>query len=120
MATETSTLEAANLTQLQYAAVALAALTGLLHLALGVQFLPSGLAVSFVLAGVGFFGGIVLFLLGYRRRLLYLVGVGYTAVQVVLYVVFNWPDVVSPLGLADKVIQLALIGVLVVLYEREG
>ena len=120
MATETPTVETEGTTQLQYLGIGLAALTGLIHLALGVRFLPSPLAISFVLAGLGFFGGIALFWLDYRRRLLYLVGVAFTAVQVGAYFVLNWPDVVSPLGLADKAIQVALIGVLVVLYGREN
>lgn len=127
MATDTSRpstgrvgLDTASLTRLHYLALALAATTGVVHLVLGVGFLPDPLAVSFVLAGLGFFGGIVLFLLDVRRRLLAAVGVPFTLTQFVAYFALNWPDVVSPVGLFDKVVQLALVGVLVMVYRAES
>lgn len=110
--------ETASLTRLHYLGIALAAVTGVIHLVLGVGFLPSPLAVSFVLAGLGFFGAITLLLLNVRRPLLYAVGVPYTLIQVVAYVVVN-PNPLSPLGLADKVVQLTLVGVLLLLYRAE-
>jgi hypothetical protein len=56
----------------------------------------------------------------YRRRLIYLVGIPFTAVQIVLYFYLNWPNVISPLGIGDKVVQTGLIAILVVLYRRES
>ena len=108
--------ETSSLTTLHWVGIGLAAITGLIHLALGITS-PN---LLFVLAGLGFFGAIVLLVLDFRRRLLYLTGIGYTGIQVVLYFVFNWPDVLSPVGIGDKVVQVALIAVLVVLYRRES
>lgn len=123
-----STFETESLTRLHWLGIALAAITGAVHLALGVLFLDFAAGVlapenaqplSFVLAGVAFFVASLLVLVDYRRKLLYLVGIPFTAIQVVLYFVLNWPDVLSPAGIGDKVVQVALIVVLVVLYRRE-
>lgn len=120
MATGTPGWETESLGTLHWVAVALAAVTGLVHLALGVADLWNPLGITFSLAGLGFFGGIVLFLRGYRRRPLYLAGIAYTSLQIILYLVFNWPDLVSVTGVVDKAVQIALVAVLVVLYRREG
>lgn len=121
MATESASgFETESLETIHWAAIVLAAITGIIHLVLGVRFISTQLGVPFVLAGLGFFGAIVLFLRDFRRRLLYPVGVLFTGVQVVLYVAFNWPDIFSPAGVIDKVIQLVLIVLLVVLYRREA
>ena len=117
-ATANRGLQTESLTTLHWIGIALALLTGVIHLFLGVRFIDSPLGVSFVLAGLGFVGAVVLLLFDYRRRLLYLVGIPFTAIQVVLYFPLNWPDVVSPIGLGDKLIQLGLIAVLVTLYRR--
>lgn len=125
MATNTTTpaagrfgVETASLTGLHYLGIALAAVTGVVHLVLGIQFLPTPLAISFVLAGAGFFGAIVLLLFNVRRRLLYAVGIPFTLVQVVAYFLVN-PTPINAFGLFDKVVQLALVGVLIVLYRAE-
>jgi hypothetical protein len=115
-----STFETASLTTLHWIGIALAVVTGVIHLVLGVRFLDSLMGISFLLAGVGFLAGVVFVLIDYRRRLWYLVGVPFTAIQVALYVPVNWPDLLSPVGVADKVVQVALIAVLVVLYRRES
>lgn len=107
-------LDTASLTGLHWLAIVLAAVTGLVHVAIGVQFGD----VVLLLAGLGFLGAIVLFLLDVRRRLLYLAGIPYTGIQFVLYFVQNWPNVVSPVGILDKVVQVALIVVLLVLSRR--
>lgn len=120
MTTERSTfgsLETDSLTRLHWLGVVLAVVTGIVHLVFGFMAVPSPLGVSFVLAGLGFFGAVVLLLVDYRRRLLYLVGIPFTAVQVVLFFVLNWPNL-GPGGIADKVVQLALIVVLVRLYQQ--
>ena len=75
---------------------------------------------SFVLAGIAFFVAIGLLLLDVRRPLLYLAGIPFTGVQVVLYFYLNWPNVLSPGGIGDKVVQVALIAILVILYRRES
>lgn len=117
--TESGTFETDTLGTEHWAAIVLAAITGVVHLVLGVRGFPSAFGISFVLAGLGFFGAILLFLLNVRRRLLYLIGIPFTGIQFVLYFVLNWPDVVAPAGIGDKVVQLLLIVLLIRLYRRE-
>jgi len=95
------------------------------HLLLGVRMLPSTLGISFVLAGLGFVGAVGLVLLGVRRRAVYAVGVPFTLIQIVLWYGVNFagsgksfPADVGTLGAADKVAQVVLIAVLVVLLRR--
>jgi hypothetical protein len=66
------------------------------------------------LAGVGYAGALVLYFLGYRRRLLYLVGVPYTAVQFPIWIVAK--SEYGMIDYVDKAAQLALIVVLLYLY----
>jgi hypothetical protein len=116
------------LTSLHWVGVVLALLTGVIHLFLGVNFISSPLGISFLLAGLGFVGAVVLLLMDYRRRLLYAVGVPYTAIQIVLWYYFNFaanpqksfPADVGTIGWVDKLAQLVLIVVLVVLYRQES
>ena len=124
MATQTSrsgALRTESLTGLHWAGIVLAAITGVLHLGLGASFvsgsLGSPLGWSFIVAGVGFLVAIVAILLDYRRRLLYLLGIPFTAGQIVLWAVLNAPDF-SPPGIADKVVQALLVVVLIVLYRQ--
>jgi hypothetical protein len=72
--------------------------------------------VPVALAGVGYAGALVLFFLNYRRRLLYLIGIPYTAVQFPLWIVAK-----SEYGMVDyidKAIQVILILVLLYLYLK--
>lgn len=108
-----------GLTRLESVGVALAAVTALVHLVLGVGALPTPFGVSFLLAAAGFVAGIVAVVREYRRRLVYLLGIPFTLGQILLYVAFNWPDLFSPVGVLDKVVQASLVVVLVVLYRRE-
>ena len=109
-------IETESLTGLHWLAIGLAAITGVIHVGIGVQFGDTPL----LLAGLGFFGAIALFVLDVGRRALYLVGIPYTGAQFVLYFVRNWPNVISPAGILDKIVQVALIVVLLVLYRRES
>lgn len=120
-------LETESLTRLHWVGVVLAVLTGLSHLVLAALFLPEPFGIVFLLAGLGFFGGVALLLLNVRRRLLYRVGVVYTLVQIVAYFPANadyldpllgWPAA-DPLGFADKVVQVALVVVLIQLIRKE-
>lgn len=95
----------------QYAIIALTLATAVIHLVLGFMIGSSG--VLFILNGIGY---IVLLVALYfvpqltaQRSLIRYVLILYTAVTFILYFVFNWPDIVSPLGLADKGIELVLI-----------
>lgn len=107
---------------MHWIAVGLAALSGVIHLALGVQFFPGAQPIAFLLAGVGFFGGIILFLRDYRRQQLYVVGGLFTALQILLYLWLNvrvQPSV-SPVEAIDKAAQVLLIILLIVFYRRES
>lgn len=56
-------------------------------------------------------------LVDYRRKLLYLLGIPFTAGQIPAWYAVNAPGL-SPVGIGDKVVQVALIVVLVALYRR--
>lgn len=109
--------EGESLTSLHWAAVALAAITGVVHLWLGVSFIDSAMGIAFLVASVGFFAGVAAVVADYRRRQVYLLGIPFTAGQIPIWFAVNWPEI-STLGIADKAVQVALITVLVVLYRR--
>ncbi|WP_373189002.1 hypothetical protein [Halolamina sp.] len=112
-----TTLRTESLTTLHWVGAVLAVITGVLHLVLGVSFISEPLGWSFLAAGVGFLGGVAALLVDYRRRLLYLLGIPFTAGQIVAWYVVNAPDF-STLGYVDKLVQVLLIVVLVVLYRQ--
>jgi Zn-dependent protease with chaperone function len=118
----TDRIETASLTWMHWLAGALALLSGAVHLVLGIQFWGEANSVLFVLAGLGFFGGILLALVDYRRTLLYLVGVAFVLAQVVAYYFINYLNqpAFSTIEVVDKVAQVVLVVLLVVLYRREA
>lgn len=112
-----------------------ALVSALVHLVLGGQFLRSGLetgvtmslamGASFLVATVGFVGGVWLVVTDRFRPTVYLLGVPFTAGQVVLWYALNSPGLpappaVTPASGVDKVAQVVLIAALVVLYRRES
>jgi succinate dehydrogenase/fumarate reductase cytochrome b subunit len=117
-----STLRIDSLTGIHWVGVVAALVTAAVHLLLGVRMLPSPMGISFVLAGLGFLGAIGLVLVDYRRRTVSAVGIPFTLVQIVLWYVVNFtggsksfPADVGTLGAVDKVAQVVLLVVLVVL-----
>lgn len=119
-------LETGSLDGVHWLGILAALVTAAIHLLLGARPLltgsASGLAVSFVLAGLGFLGAVVLVLVGYRRRTVYAVGIPYTLAQLGLWYYFNFaagpksfPADVGTLGAVDKVTQVVLVAILVVL-----
>jgi hypothetical protein len=68
-------VETSTLTGAHWAAIGLAVITGAIHLYL---YWFEG-SLPFLLAGLGFFGAIALVLVGFHRRLVYLVGIPYTS-----------------------------------------
>jgi len=123
MSSTNSRLALESLTPLHWLGVAMALISAAVHFVLGAGFLPHWMGVLFVLAGGGFVGGVVLVALNYRRRLLYLVGIPYTLVQIVGWYVVNQPAGIGDLtaaGAIDKIAQIILIVVLLVLYRQES
>ncbi|MEF8806520.1 DUF7475 family protein [Natronomonas sp.] len=103
-----------SLTPGHWFAVLLVFITGVIHVYAGI--IEGRIPVS--LAGVGFLVAIVLFLIDYRRRLLYPVGIVYTAVQFPLWYVAKAGEYTT-LGYVDKAVQTVLIVVLAFLYWTE-
>ena len=115
-------LDVSSLSGLHWVGIVAALVTAAVHLLLGVRLAPSGLGISFVLAGLGFLGAIVLVLLDYRRRAVYAVGIPFTLIQIVLWYYVNFisfgkpfPGGIGTLGGIDKVAQLVLLVVCVAL-----
>lgn len=103
--------ETASIPGLGWLAVGLVFVTGVLHVYAGVV---EG-APPVAIAGVGFLAAILVYLLNYRRRLLYLVGVVYTGIQIPLWYVIKAGSYTT-VGYVDKAVQAALVVLLVVLY----
>lgn len=96
----------------QYAIIGLTVVTAIIHLVAGILNLPNG-GMLFVLNGIGY---VVLVIglyfvpqLAGQRSAVRWVLIGYTAVTFILYFVFNWPDIWSPMGILDKIVELILI-----------
>jgi hypothetical protein len=102
----------ANLSGRQKAIVGLTGATALIHVVLGIMaggsfmiiFLLNGLGYLALLAGLYFLPQ-----LAGQRSLVRWALLGFTVVTFVLYFAFNWPNVWSPMGLVDKVIEFILI-----------
>ena len=139
MAGSTRTTSAAgrtgSLTGTHWVGIVAALVSALVHLVLGARFLldfaDNGLTISlamgasFLVATVGFLVGIWLVVADRFRPTVYLLGVPFTAGQIVLWYVLNSPGLpappaINPLSAGDKVAQVALIVVLVVLYRAES
>jgi hypothetical protein len=104
----------------RWAIVALAVATALMHLSFFIRDPKGGVfSVLFLLNGLGYLGllGLLYVRLGLPQSLVRLVRpafIAYTALTIILYVVFsyqagNWS---IPLGPIDKLAELALIGLL--------
>ncbi|MFC7185802.1 DUF7475 family protein [Halorubrum yunnanense] len=122
---ERPAVDIGSLNALHWAGIAAALVSAAVHLLLGVRMVPSPMGISFVLAGLGFVGGVGLLAIGYRRRTVYAVGIAFTLVQIVLWYVVNFsggtksfPADIGTLGAVDKLAQVVLIAVLVALLRR--
>ena len=111
---------------LHWVGILAALVSAAIHLLLGVRMSismsPSAMSISFVLAGLGFLGGIALVVLDRNRRAVYAVGIPFTLIQIVLWYYVNFaagpksfPADIGTLGAVDKVAQVVLVAVLVVL-----
>jgi len=126
MARTDAGVDVESLTPLHWIGILAATVSGIVHVALG--FLVGGaLGVSFFFATLGFGAGVTAIVSGYRRRLVYALGIPFTAGQIVLWYLINFvfgtysfPADVGVYGAVDKVAQVALIAVLAVLLYRES
>lgn len=114
------TLRTESLGGLHWIGIIAALLSAGVHLLLGIRMFPSGMGISFILAGLGFLGAIVLVLIAYHRRAVYAVGIPFVLIQIVLWFVINFvngpktfPADIGTLGAIDKIAQLVLLGVLI-------
>ncbi|SNR51478.1 DUF7475 family protein [Halorubrum vacuolatum] len=116
-------LETASLTPLHWGAIAMALVSAAVHLIIAVVDLPltSPFGIGFLIAFAGFIGGVLLVLFDVRRRLVYLVGIPFTAGQIVLWALLNEPTLatIETIEVVDKLAQIGLIVALVVLLRRE-
>mgnify|MGYP000138558767 CR=1 FL=1 len=103
-----------SLTLLHLVGLLLAAITGAIHLWIGVDSRSLALAT----AGVGFAVGIVAVAADIRRESVVKLGIPFTATQTVYYLATHF-DQLTPVSTADKIVQLGLIGVLF-LIDRRG
>jgi hypothetical protein len=124
--TQSGLIDPEALGPLHYAGVLLAVVSGVIHLRLGVGFAPEPLGLSFLFAGVVFLVASAAVVVNYRRRLLYAVGIPFTAGQIVLWYYVNFvagtkafPAEVGTLGAVDKLAQVLLLVVLGLLLQRE-
>ncbi|SDX89098.1 hypothetical protein [Halopenitus persicus] len=116
-------LDLESLDRLHRLGIGLAAVTGVIHLLLGLGAPTTPLGAASILAGIGYAVAIGLVLVGYRRRLVAAIGIGYVGSQVVLWYVINRPSslaAVSPAAMVDKPVQLLLIAVCVAIVRRSG
>lgn len=105
---------------LEWVGSALAILLGVVYLALGLGGLPGAFGIAFCLAGLGYFGAVVLGLVDYHRCLVYSVGIVYNVLLFVLYFLLNGTEVSELVGLSGivKLAQVVFVALLVVLIDR--
>lgn len=114
------TVQTQSLSGLHWIGILAALVTAGIHLLLGIRMVPSGMGISFLLAGLGFLGAIVLILIASHRRAVYAVGIPFILSQIVLWFVINFangpksfPADIGTLGTIDKIAQLVLLGVII-------
>ncbi|MDX1415792.1 MAG: hypothetical protein R3293_16460 [Candidatus Promineifilaceae bacterium] len=103
---------------LQYGIIVLTIITALIHLGLGVTFLPDFFGILFLLNGITYLlllaGLYFIPQLANRRSLIRWLLLAFTALTFVLYFAFNWPDIWGLGGIVDKTVELILIVLLLI------
>ena len=109
-----------SLTRLHWIGIVAASVTAAVHVGLGVDIFPGTFGILFLFASAGYLVGIVAILLDFHRRYVYLLGIPFTAGQIVLWFALNQPiPPISVVEAIDKIAQIVLVVALVVLYRRE-
>jgi predicted small integral membrane protein len=111
---------------LGYVAILAAIVTAAIHLLLGANVLGFNrlLGVLFLLNGLGFLGGTVLYLTRYWRRELYLVAAGYAVVTILAFFAFQGLSAdafymrgsLNSMAVVAKAVELVLAAVAIALY----
>lgn len=102
-----------TMTTVHWAAAVLTAITGTVH----VYLYLSGGFIGFLVAGLIFYAAIIGMTLNLYRRVLYTLGVPFTAGQMALWVIGGMPS--FALGAMDKIVQLLLVIALIYLFLNE-
>ncbi len=98
----------------QIGIIILTIITALIHLFLGITSLGEGFfGVIFILNGLGYLAlmaalYLVPQLAGLRPYIRWAFII-YTAVTIILYFAFNWPDVWGPAGITAKIVEIILV-----------
>ena len=102
-----------------YVAILAALVSAAIHLYLAPRIMAfdQTQAVLFYLNGLGFVGGVVLFLTRYWRRWLYLVAAGYALATIAAFFVMGGP--LNPLAIASKVAEAVVVVAAAYLYFAE-
>lgn len=130
-ASSDSTLAIERFEAAHWAAAVFAAITGIVHLYLGVILLGSGATARFggvslgigfntlfLIGGVGYFVGLGVFLTRYWRRAFYLLAAAYPGLMIIWWLANGTP--LFTVGAPDKVIQLLLVITALYLYRQEA
>ena len=114
-----------SLTVIHWVGILASLVSAAVHLRLGVGFAPSPLGVGFLVAGAGFLAAIVLIVFDIRRRTVYALGLPFTLGQIVIWYYVNFvagakafPADIGTLGAVDKVAQIVLLAILLVLLRQ--
>jgi hypothetical protein len=120
---------AARIRGLYYAAAATTAVSGILHLILATNALGLDLiiAIFFIVAGIAQLFWVVPMIRRWGRPWYY-VGIGGTAVLIILYVIILMPDnpitgravEIDPMGIVTKLLEAVFIGLTAAIVVRES
>lgn len=101
-----------------YLAILAALVTGVIHLLLGPRVMGFSqlMGILFILNGLGFLGGIALYVTSYWRRELYLVAAGYAIITIIALFAFQGVSVdafymgesLNPMAVGSKVAELVV------------
>jgi len=112
-------LDLERLTPLHWVGIVAALVTAGVHLVLAFD-TGGTYGTLFLVATAGFLLGVAAILVGWRRRLLYLLGIPFTAGQIGWWYAANDVPPISTAEGIDKAAQAVFVVVLVVLYYSES
>lgn len=116
--TQSGLLSVDSFTPVHWLAIAAAVVSAVIHLYLAprVMNFNQTMGILFILAGLGYFGGIAIFLTRYWRPILYLVAALFTIVQIVAWVATGMGG--GTMGIVDKAVQVVFVVLVGYLYAQ--